>query len=209
MTKLDINERLSLHFSAAKKSQYPIQHAIAKYGEENFTIEALCVGPTKEYISALEEPAIQLFESHISQNGYNVAKGGCGGDLGPEANKKRSDTMRNYPLEKKERLSKIQRERQLGKTKENDAGRLSQSIAVTGNQFALGLKHSEETKQLISELHKGKPKSQKTRQRMSESAKINHNSKRFSGRNACCLCCHKEWDIGNYTQHIKRKFNEL
>lgn len=203
ITKLEVSERLSLHIGASKNPKYPIQHAIAKYGIDNFTIEILNTGPTKESIASLEQPAIELHESHISKHGYNVAKGGYGGDLGPEANRKRALTKQNFPLEKKQRLAEEQRIRQQGKTKENDSGRLAQSIAVTGNKFALGLVHSEETKKLIGDTNR-KPKSQKTRQRMSKSAIINHNGKRFTGRNASCLCCKKEWDIGNYTQHIRR-----
>lgn len=204
-TKSTVEFRFNLHVGAAQNPKYPIQYAIAKYGADDFTIETLCIG-SKKYITSLEQPAIELFESHVSKNGYNVADGGCGGNLGKIANKKRSITKQNFSEEKKQELAEKQRQRQLGKTKYNDAGRLAQSIAVKGNKFAQGLVHTEETKQIISEANTG-PKSQITRQRMSQSAIINHNGKRFGGRNACCLCCKKEWDVGNYTQHIKRNNN--
>jgi len=208
-TKLEVEERLAIHLSTAKNPKYPVQYAFAKYGVENFIIETLCIGPTKEYISILEQPVIELYESHVTQNGYNVANGGCGGDLGEVVNSKRRKTIATRSPERKAKLAQDQRERQLGKTKETDAGRLAQSIAVTGNKFAEGHKHTNKTKDLIAATHKDKPKSQKTRQRMAKAAIINHNGKRFNGRNACCLCCTREWDIGNYTQHMKRKTNEF
>ena len=157
-------------------------------------------------ISSLEEPTILEFDSR--QNGYNVAKGGYGGDLGKEANRKRSQTMLNRPQEEKDRLADLQRNRQLGRTKLNDAGRQAQSDKIKGNKFALGHKHSPETKRIISEANKG-PKSISTRQKMSQYAIMNNNGARFAGRRASCICCQREWDIGNYTQHIKRRTNVI
>jgi hypothetical protein len=30
----------------------------------------------------------------------------------------------------------------------------------------------------------------------------------LQGKKICCVCCHKEWDLGNFTKHI-RKYNEF
>lgn len=202
ITKLSIHERLSLHVTASHTPKYPIQYAIRKYGPENFSIELLCEDTSRKIISDLEEPTILQFNARA--NGYNVAKGGIGGDLGEEAAAKRSATMLARSPEEKARLANLQRERQLGKTKLTDAGRLAQSQKMLGNQFAKGLIHSAETCQKISNSNKGKIRSAETKQRIKNAAITNSNGKRFAGRRASCICCQKTWDIGNYIQHIKR-----
>ena len=54
-----------------------LHSAIKKYGEDNFSMELLCVGDA-ETIDQVEIEAIQLFNS-VSPNGYNIAVGGQGG----------------------------------------------------------------------------------------------------------------------------------
>lgn len=202
ITKLTLNERWVRHLQSSKNPKYPLHRAIKKYGPDSFQIELIEESLDRKLISDLEEPTILQLDSR--NNGYNVAKGGYGGDLGPEANAKRRQTVRNRTPEEKSRISKIQSFLQTGRTKENDPGRRSQSEKIKGNKFALGLKHTEETKRRISESNRFS-RSLETRHRMSTSAIINENGKRFAGRRASCLCCHKEWDIGNFTQHIKRE----
>ena len=29
-------------------------------------------------------------------------------------------------------------------------------------------------------------------------------AKHFAGKKISCLCCHRDWDIGNYAQHIRK-----
>lgn len=207
ITKLTLEQRLSIHISHSKNPKYPIQYAINKYGPENFSIELLEESEDRTYISQLEESTILKFDSR--SNGYNVAKGGIGGNLGPKASLKRKETINNYSPERKAEYKERLRLRNLGKTKETDAGRLSQSEKIKGNKFALGIKHSEETKHLIGEVNR-KPKSQNTRQKMSNSAILNNNGKRFEGYNSCCLCCRREFNKGNLVQHLRRmNKNEL
>lgn len=197
ITKLGLSQRWFKHLTDSLHPKYPLHRAIKKYGAEHFCIELIQEDRSRKIISDLEEPTILLFDAR--SNGYNVAKGGYGGDLGAEAR----NTLLNRTLEEKQRLSELQRQRQLGKTKENDAGLRAQSEKIKGNKFALGLKHSDETKQKISKANKFSRTSE-TRQRMSISAKENKNGSRFNGRRACCLCCMRDWDLGNFTQHIKR-----
>ena len=201
ITKQTLEERLTLHISHSRNPKYPIQYAINKYGSENFSIELLEESEDRKYISELEEPTIIRYDSR--NQGYNVAVGGICGNLGPEAFAKRKETISNYTTDRKAEYKERLRLRNLGKTKETDYGRLAQSEKIKGNKFALGLKHSEETKEIISKANK-KPKSQKTRQKMSNSAKINKNGQRFSLYRGCCLCCKREFDLGNLSQHLKR-----
>ena len=207
ITKLPIDQRWAQHIKDSENPKYPLHRAIKKYGKDSFAIELLVESDDRVYISELEEPSIQKYDSRA--NGYNVAKGGYGGDLGPEANKKRSNTILNRPENIKRHYSAIQSARQLGKTKDTDQGRRSQSEKIKGNIFAKGLIHSTETKHIISEANKG-PKSRKTRQKMSESAILNNNGARFEGYNSCCLCCRREFNKGNLIQHLRRmNKNEL
>lgn len=207
ITSQSLEQRLSIHISHSRNPKYPIQYAINKYGSANFNIELLEESEDRIYISELEEPTIIKYDSR--NNGYNVAVGGIGGNLGPEAYAKRKETIRNYTPERKAEHKERLHLRNLGKTKETDAGRLSQSEKIKGNTFALGLKHSEETKETIRKANK-KPKTQTTRQKMSNSAIVNKNGQRFSLYRGCCLCCKREFDLGNLIQHLKRmNKNEL
>ncbi len=203
ITKLSLQDRWDIHCFQSKHPKYPVQRAIRKYNRENFKIELLEESPDRNYISNLEEPTILKCNSR--QYGYNVAKGGYGGDLGPAANEKRRQTILTRSKVEKQRLATMQLLRQSGKTKYNDKGRASQAIKMLGNQHRQGILHSKEDKEKISKALAGKPKSEITKTRMSTSAKLNNNGKRFTGRRACCLCCNREWDIGNYTQHIRRQ----
>lgn len=207
ITKLSLQARWAKHLKDSHNPKYPLHRAIKKYGAENFTIELLTENASRSVISKLEEPTILLHNSRNS--GYNVALGGYGGDLGPEATAKRLETIKNWPDQRKADHKKKLSERNLGKTKHNDAGRKSQSEKITGNKFRLGIPHDANARAKISSALTGKPKSDLARSHMSASALKNQNGKRFAGRRATCLCCSKEWDIGNYTQHIKRKDYEF
>jgi group I intron endonuclease len=203
ITKLTVEERWKKHLKDSNSPLYPLHCAIQKYGSENFIIETLLESEIRENISNKEDPMIEFYQARISQHGYNVAKGGYGGDLGPIANKKRSQTMLLKSDEEKNLWISKRNRTISGRTKENHEGKRKQSLKMIGNTFATGLIHSDSTKKIISEAN-SKPKSQETKKLMSDSAKLNQNGTRFSGRKACCLCCNKEWDIGNYTIHIGR-----
>jgi len=41
ITKLDVTQRFAIHASSARTPKYPIQYAIAKYGEDNFTVKKI------------------------------------------------------------------------------------------------------------------------------------------------------------------------
>lgn len=203
ITKSSLKQRWMEHIRDSYNPIYPIHLAIRKYGSENFIIELLLKSQLKEEISEAEDPTIELYQSRIYQHGYNVAKGGYGGDLGELANKKRSQTMLS---KSKEEISLWVSKRNVtiaGRTKENHKGKLSQSIKMIGNKFAEGLTHTDEVKKIIS-LANSKPKTEETKKLMSQSAILNDNGSRFAGRKTSCLCCRKEWDIGNYTQHTRR-----
>lgn len=65
-----------LYSYPTKGKNYPIRHAVKKYGRDNFSFEVLCIG-SEEYIYELEKKAIIAYGT--VRNGYNVAAGGKGG----------------------------------------------------------------------------------------------------------------------------------
>ena len=204
ITKLSLHERWQIHVSNSNNPKYPLQFAISKYGSDSFSISLLVEHADRHYISELEEPTIQRLQTHISQNGYNVAVGGYGGNLGPLAQLKRINTVNNYSAERKAEHKERLRNRNLGKTKETDPGRLAQSEKIKGNSYRKGILHDSVTRKKISDSNKGKVRSQEAIQNYKKAAKI-RGASQFTGKRICCICCSREWDIGNFTQHINRK----
>lgn len=204
ITKLSVGERWNIHISNSKDPKYPLHYAIAKYGPDAFTLSVIKEHADRVVISALEEPTIQLLETHITQHGYNVAKGGYGGDLGPEANLKRSTTIKNYSPERKAEVKENLRLRNLGRTKDTDLGRLAQSEKIKGNKFGQGIPHDQETKEKISNANRGKVRSPESIEKYKKAAKM-RGAPWFKGKTISCLCCKRSWDIGNYSQHIRKK----
>jgi hypothetical protein len=208
ITKLSINERWEVHISNSRKPKYPLHYAIAKYGSELFSIILLEENTDRKYISNFEEPTIRRLKTHISENGYNVAKGGYGGDLGPEAQAKRLETIKNYSPERKAEYQEKLHKRNLGKTKETDAGRMSQSKKIKGNSFRKDIPHDNESKLKISKGNTGKNRSPNSIENYRKAAKI-RGAAHFAGKKISCLCCKRDWDIGNFTQHIRKNKNVI
>ena len=107
ITKLAVKQRWKQHVTNSLNPKYPLHLAIAKYGAVNFNVTSLNESTDRKYIGQLEEHTIQHLETHISKNGYNVAKGGFGGDLGSDANTKRRKTRDNLSEEQKEFLAEL------------------------------------------------------------------------------------------------------
>jgi group I intron endonuclease len=202
ITKLPIQQRWAKHLKDSLFPKYPLHHAINKHGKENFIIELLEESIDRAYISNLEEPLILIYNSR--NNGYNVAKGGYGGDLGPEANNKRKHTVKNLSQAKKQEWSNNLSKARLGakhsiQTKE----KLSQLQKDRGGYGPKS--HSAITKEKISNGNKGKIRSEIARQNYKKSAKIRGTGPQLQGNKVGCLCCNKEWDLGNFTKHIRKK----
>jgi group I intron endonuclease len=199
-TELGLQKRWAKHLKDSQNPKYPVHRAIAKYGADKFTMVSIYESFNKDHISAMEEHFIQVFDSR--NNGYNVALGGRGGNLGPIANKKRSHTVLNRTAEEKEYFKELLKPaRQRGQNQTHV--KKDKILRMTGNKFAVGHRHSEDQKLQWSMDRTGKSKAEITKQRMSCSAIKNQNGQRFNIR-ASCVCCKREWDIGNYTKHIRQ-----
>ena len=64
------------HFRHNIKTRSALKNAIAKYGEENFSFDVLCVG-TQDYCYMVEPRFIAAYNTQ-RPNGYNICSGGRG-----------------------------------------------------------------------------------------------------------------------------------
>ncbi len=76
-----------------------IKKAIEKYGIENFKKEIIEECSTKHELDQAEIKWILLTKATVE--GYNIATGGQGGNLGPDVAKKKSESMKRYIKENK------------------------------------------------------------------------------------------------------------
>jgi group I intron endonuclease len=199
-TELGLPKRWAKHLKDSQNPKYPLHRAIAKYGSEKFTMVSIYESFDKKHIADMEEYFIQTFDSR--NNGYNIALGGRGGNLGPVANQKRSQTMLNRTQAEKDYFRELMRpirQEVMNRPEVKDY----RSTLMKGNQYALGHRHSEDQKLQWSMDRKGLTKSEITKQRMAQSATERNTGARFRVR-LCCVCCKREWDLGNYTQHIRK-----
>lgn len=61
---------------------------------------------------------------------------------------------------------------------------------------------SEEHKKKAADSRRGKKRGKYTLH------KEPHGTKHLQGKKACCLCCHREFDLGNLAKHLRKKENE-
>lgn len=208
ITKNSIEDRWKKHLSDSLMPMYPLHCAIQKYGKENFIIELLEESEDRQYIANKEDPTIEFYESRINQHGYNVAKGGYGGNLGESANLKRRQTIASRSPERKLEISKKLSISHTGKikTEETKAKMSASQLAVGGYGPSV---QTEETRNKISISNSGKIRSAEARENYSKAASLRGTGPQLMGKKISCLCCNKDWDLGNYSQHIKRKEYEL
>ena len=162
----------------------------------------------RKYIGELEERTIQFLETNITKKGYNVAVGGYGGDLGPDVNSKRKETIQNLSPEKKLEWSQNLSKSRLGK--EHSKETKSKMSTLQKDKGGYGPEnHSVDTKIKISKGNTGKVRSDLARQNYSNSAKIRGTGTQLQGKKVSCICCKKAWDLGNFTQHIRKNKNVI
>jgi group I intron endonuclease len=203
ITKLAINDRFNKHKRDAQSPLYPLHCAMQKYGIEHFGIELLEESDNRMYIASKEQPTIELYNSHISKYGYNVALGGYGGNLGMLANAKRRKTMLNFSADKKTAISRQLSESHIGLKRTEDE-KLKMSLLQRERGGCGPKQHSDETRNKISESNSGKIRNETARQNYRNVAILRGTGPQLQGKKISCVCCKKEWDLGNYTQHIKR-----
>lgn len=106
--------------------------------------------------------------------------------------------------EHKRKIGESQKGTKKGIMSENHRKNLSKALKgnIPWNKGKTGLqKYSEETRKKMSESRIGKQHTTETRKKMSENAR---GTKHLIGKKISCLCCKKEWDLGNFSKHIKK-----
>ena len=164
----DFLDRKRTHISSsynenARDYNVPFHRAIRKYGIESFETIILKENLTKDEMNYWEDYYIEQFNLYAKDgNGYNIAKGGIGGNL----------IKGKTEEEKRERSKKISNSWTEERKKEH-------SGAIKGeNNPMYGKYHSEETKQKMSSNHAnvtgknnpmyGKYHTEESRQKMSK-----------------------------------------
>jgi group I intron endonuclease len=149
--------RLNRHFRDAEKgSQCAIHQAMRKYGKDMFEVSILCICETQE-LDKKEDYYITEYNSMVSDNGYNMVRGGKGRAPNfhhkEEHKQKMREFMKNRLVsdETKQKISDARKG-----TKNNWSDETRQRVAEASRKKATGVKHSEETKQKIGEKSKGR-----------------------------------------------------
>lgn len=156
----NIKNRWSRHKSDAKlgkKYNSHLYEAMRKYGTNNFICEIIVQTQNIEDIDALEVICIQQYNSLNRTIGYNISAGG--------------QTNKLVSAETREKLSKSLKGRispMKGKNLSQETKDLL-SLANKGNTYRLGVKVTDKTKQLLSNINKGKKISEDTLKKMSQS----------------------------------------
>lgn len=129
---IDFNRRHKEHKNVSS-NKTPIDLAFNKYGEDNFEIIILAQDiQTKEQMNEYEIFFIERYRSLISQNGYNVSKGGGNYEVTDEFRKQCSERNKG----------------------ENNY--FHSHIYKGEENYFYGKHHSEETKQILSKKWKDK-----------------------------------------------------
>jgi group I intron endonuclease len=132
-----------------RNNQY-FWRAIQKYGWNNFEHEILFVNLSKEDAANKEKELISFYNSNNSLYGYNLSSGGEGGAEGviisEEERKRRSEHAKTY-------------------VGENNPNYGNHKLAGENNPF-FNKEHSEEMRQLLSDLAKDRWKNEKYKQHM-------------------------------------------
>ena len=130
----------------------PFHRAIRKYGIENFEVTILKENLTKDEMNYWEDYYIETFDLYAKNGkGYNVAKGGRGGNTYAG---KTEEEMEEY----RRKQSELQKGKNVGKHHTEEAKqKMSKNHAdFSGENHPMhGKHHSEESKQKMSEAKKG------------------------------------------------------
>lgn len=86
-------------------SGFLLKKSILKYGKDAFRVELLEWCISKKHLDEREIHYINKYNSKNTDIGYNIACGGQGGNLGPEVNKKISESLKGIPCSEEKRCN--------------------------------------------------------------------------------------------------------
>lgn len=147
------------------KAKYPteffaIHAALNKYGLDNFKFEIIEEFENEDDSYQAETKWISYYNCNKTKNGYNCNMGGKGGVVPNEETIQKLIVAQNKP----ERIK--QKSELMKKRHQDDPGFLGR--INMGNQYTKGRKLPKEEKDNLSNILVGRPKSEITKQKMSE-----------------------------------------
>lgn len=170
---IDIETRFKTYLRYSCKSQTKLLASLKKHKAENHRYEILLICE-KENLSTQEKYFVDLFQSFNSKNGLNIRDGGGNNaKLSDEQKLKISNSLKG----KKHSAERIEKNRlgQLNK-KSSIEKRLRESLYPKEKKSRIGLKHSQETKDILRDKNLGnknpnfgKKRSEESKQKIRES----------------------------------------
>ena len=157
-----------------------LKKAILKYGKNNFRKEIIEEISTIHELNEREIYWIDKLKACDKNIGYNIAKGGTGGDTyseNPDYNNIIEKLKnRKHTDDTKKKISENNWQKKglganTGKKWSDEHRSKMEKIVLEKGGFFKGMKHSEESNKMNREKHIGKKASQETKNKMSESAK--------------------------------------
>lgn len=117
ITTRTLRERIGSHISSSRTSSshnYYFSNAILKYGPDSFEWEIIDTGFSEDELNEKEIFYIDLYQSYLRENGYNLTYGGdgCRGNAETRARISASNLGKKRSDESKKRMSEVQKERQ-------------------------------------------------------------------------------------------------
>jgi len=161
------NKRWRQH--QANNRMSPLNNSIKKYGAVNFIYQIIAQAKSLEDIDILEIQIIKQYDSTNPTIGYNIEPGGNGRKTPTEESRRKMSESRRGKKHSKEWCENISLG-QIGKIISEETYRHLQTVNI-------GRKHTDETKQKVSESLKGNnrrtgiPHSQETKDRISKTMK--------------------------------------
>lgn len=203
VTVSKVNLRWNQHVHAAKKSDYPLQRAILKYGRDAFAVEVLYEASSLEEMMRCERALIATHGTMLP-SGYNLTTGGEGfaGKRSPETRRKMSDARRRLQESGWKRTPHVYTDEQKARISAANKGRivppeLRQRISET-------LKANESVQKQVREL--AALNHQRNRGRITppeEKAKV-MKSRRENFTATCKLTVEKVREIKSLQSHGKK-----
>lgn len=168
-TVTTLEERKKRHIDHSKNKSTVFYNALRSYGEDGFKWEVIDIAKTKEELNELEKHYINKYKSLNRDYGYNMVEGGTGGynEYAVKANRKLRKGKKGkewealYDKDKLTELKRKMRETAIKNGYKYGFGSLSKEERIKYARMGAiakmktGYKHSEETKQKISEAQKG------------------------------------------------------
>ena len=153
----NFNIRYKQHITSSQNKKikdynYPIHNAIRKYGIENFEIKILAENIPEEKIDDYEKFFIKRYKSLRTQNGYNIADGGQGGNNIAGKTEEEMEEIR----QKQSEANKGENNPFYGKHHSEETKKKIRDKVSGEKHHAYGKHLSEEHKRKISLANKGK-----------------------------------------------------